>query len=67
MIKLKTDYEKWKSGKKMFKASWVIKHYESVTDFNQYKLGKIVQQRLTLGVGIIAFIYGIFFGLLIFG
>ena len=51
----------------MFKASWVIKHYESVTDFNQYKLGKIVQQRLILGVGIIAFICGIFFGLLIFG
>ena len=64
---METDYEKWKAGKKIVKVPWVIKHYESVTDFNQYKFGKVVQTRRLLILSIVCFIFGFWFGFLVFG
>ena len=62
-----TPYEKWKAGKKIFKAPWVIRYYENVTDFNQYKLGRMLEARLALIFGSTCFISGFIFSYLIFG
>ena len=64
---METDYEKWKARKKLFKASWVIKYYESITDFNQYKLGKAVTNRSILIMGVFGALVGFGYGYLIFG
>ena len=61
------DYENWKAGKKVSKAPWVIKHYESVTDIEQLKAGKIVESRLALIVGVFCLSIGFLFGFLVFG
>ena len=61
------DYENWKAGKKVSKAPWVIKHYETVTDIEQFKTGKIVESRLALIVGIFCLILGLLIGFLVKG
>jgi len=63
---METDYEKWKAGKKIYKAPWVIRHYESITDFNQYKLGKVVVDRIVLFTGVMFLLIGIAIGYFIF-
>lgn len=52
------SYERWKKREKINKAPWVIRYYESITDINQYKLSKIVEKRLALGLGVACFVYG---------
>ena len=61
------DYEKWKAGKKVSKAPWVIKHYETVTDIEQFKTGRVVECRLALIVGIFCLGVGFLFGFLVNG
>jgi len=66
-MKRLTGYERWKAGEKIRKAPWVIKHYEGITDLNQYKLGRVVENRLVLVIGIVCFLYGFFFACILFG
>ena len=66
-MKRLTGFERWKAGKKVRKAPWVIQHYESITDVNQYKLGKIVEERFVLIAGIYAFCTGFFIACALFG
>ena len=61
------SYFKWKAGEKVFKAPWVIKYYESVTDLKQFELGKIVENRLAIIIGVTCFIFGLMFGLILRG
>jgi len=63
----KTPYEKWMAGEKVFKAPWVIRHYKSITDINQYKLSRIVEGRCLLFIGVFCFCSGLYFGFFIFG
>ena len=58
----KTEYECWKEGKRTFKAPWVIKHYQSITDINQYRLGKKAQDISITLITIISFICGLWMG-----
>jgi len=60
------DYERWKEGKKVFKAPWVIEYWKSITDENQYKHSKIVEQRLVLIIGTVCIIFGFVLATVIF-
>jgi hypothetical protein len=65
MVNKNGDYYKWKAGKEMYKAPWIYKYYESVTDENQYDLSNIVIKRFGYIVGLAMFILGVLLGLLI--
>jgi len=56
------DYESWKMGKKVFKAPWVIEYWKSITDENQYKLSKKVENRLVIILGTMLLIGGFLLG-----
>ena len=59
----KTDYEKWKAGElNIYKAPWVIKYYESVTDENQHRLSVIVTQRAMIITCIMFHLLGLLLG-----
>jgi len=61
----KGGYYKWKKDKKIWKAPWVIKYYESVTDENQYDLGHVVNTRLAWITGVLLFLYGLMIGVIL--
>ena len=60
------DYERWKKGKKVFKAPWIIKYWQNITDENQYEWAKKVETRAILIIGIFCFILGFLFATIIF-
>ncbi len=62
---MKGDYYKWKEGKKIYKAPWIIKYYENITDENQYNLSRIVYNRAMLVISPLLIILGIWIGLII--
>lgn len=66
MKKKKGDYYKWKEGKKVFKAPWVIDHYKSVTDENQYDKARKSETIAILVFGIVCFIFGVWFGFIMY-
>jgi hypothetical protein len=61
------DYETWKKGEKVHKAPWVIKYWENITDENQHRYAKIVEDRAILILSILGFLMGLFFGMAIMG
>jgi len=61
--KMKGDYYKWKAGKKIWKAPWIINYYENITDENQYQLSRIIEKRLLLILTPILIILGILIGI----
>jgi len=56
------DYERWKLGKKIFKAPQIIRYWESITDENQYELGQICRKIQVRFIGIACLTIGIFLG-----
>jgi len=62
----KGDYYKWKEGKRLFKAPWVYKYYEGVTDENQYNLANKVIKRGIIAVGVLCYVLGIILGSILF-
>ena len=60
-------YKKWKAGERVFKAPWVKRYYENITDLNQFKFSKVVEDRVALIIGTLTFILGLVFGFLVFG
>lgn len=68
MVKISvSDYYRWKDGKKVYKAPWIKKYWENITDENQYKLGKICEGRLVFIMSLTCFAFGIWFGFLLWG
>lgn len=61
------DYERWKECKRIFKAPWVIKYWENITDEKQYELSKIVQKRLLIIMIPVTTFLGVYLGWLLFG
>lgn len=67
-MKKKGDYYKWKADKtKPFKAPWVIKHYETITNEKQYDTGRIVTDRAMSIMLVLGVCVGFVFGFLIWG
>ena len=58
-------YERWKNGEKVTKASWVIDYYKSVTDYNQFKKGRISHHRALLIICPFCSIFGFVIGIII--
>ena len=63
----KTDYEYWKNGERVYKLPWTIKHYQNITDINQYHMGKKAYDKNIWITIVICLICGIWIGNMIWG
>ena len=61
------DYDRWKAGKKVWKAPWIIEYWESITDKNQYSLSNKCHNREMMFMVSLFFGCGIVIGYLLGG
>jgi len=64
-VKKNGDFYKWKEGKRLFKAPWVIEYYKKVTDENQYDYSHMATERAILIIGVFLYILGMSMGILL--
>lgn len=64
---MSSGYEKWKQGKKIFKAPWIIEYWKSITDENQHRLANKCEIRFTSIMIVFSFLIGILFGFILWG